>query len=219
MSTRSRAAIVAVAPAVLLAALVWHPYLPGRQPNVEALATAVAADPTRWGLSHLAISVASGLTAVAFLAIRSYLREAGEDRWSILGLPFIVIGSTLFTILPGMEFAPLAAAKTGGDVQGAQAALQPWFVPILGAGALTFALGVLGFAKGIARSEVLSRQPTWLVVAALVIMAVSRFVPLAVVQLYVQGAAGIAALWPLAYRMGKHRVRGPAAQPRPAPAT
>lgn len=52
----------------------------------------------------------------------------------MLELPFIVMGSTLFTLLPGMEFAPLAAAKTGGDIQTAQAALQPWFVPILATG-------------------------------------------------------------------------------------
>jgi hypothetical protein len=55
--------------------------------------------------------VASGLLVLAFLAIRSYLREAGEDRWNILALPFIVVGSTLFAVLPGMEFAPLAAAE------------------------------------------------------------------------------------------------------------
>jgi hypothetical protein len=55
--------------------------------------------------------VASGLLVLAFLAIRSYLRGTGEDRWSILALPFIVVGSTLFAVLPGMEFAPLAAAE------------------------------------------------------------------------------------------------------------
>jgi hypothetical protein len=32
-------------------------------------------------------------------------------------------------------------------------------------------------------------------------MAVSRFVPLAAVQFYVQGVAVIVALWPLAYAM------------------
>jgi hypothetical protein len=62
---------------------------------------------------------------LAFLAIRSYLRNVGEERWSVLGLPFIVVGGTLFAVLPGMEFAPLAAAEAGTDAEAAQAALAP----------------------------------------------------------------------------------------------
>jgi hypothetical protein len=54
---------------------------------------------------------------------------------------------------------------------------MPWFIPILLTGAVSFALGAFGFAKGIARSEVLSPRLTWLVVGALVVMAVARFVP------------------------------------------
>jgi len=218
-TARFRAAIVAIAPAVLFVALTYHPPLPGRQPNVEALAGAVNADVTRWGLSHLAIGVASGLVVLAFLAIHGYLRDNGEGRWSALALPFIVMGSTLFTMLPAMEFAPLAAARTGGDVPAAQAALQPWFVPILAIGAISFAIGVLGFARGIARSGVLGRQLTWLVITALVIMAATRFIPFTAAQLYVQGTAGIAALWPLAQRMAAHTQPRPTEQPPPMPAT
>ena len=114
------------------------------------------------------------------------------------------MGSTLYTLLPGMEFAALAAAETGSDVEAAQTALLPWFVPILVISAITFALGVLGFAMGVARSRVLGPPGlTWLVVGALVVMAIARFIPLGVFQFYVQGAAGIVALWPLAYVMWK----------------
>lgn len=194
---RFRAAIVAIAPAVLLAGFVYHPHIP-YIPDPAAVAAAVTSDTTRCGLSHLAVGVGSGLVALAFLAIQSYLREAGEERWSVPALPFIVMGSTLFTLLPGMEFAPLAAAETGADVQAAQTALAPWFVRILLAGTVIFALGVFGFARGIARSGVLGPRLTWLVVRALVVMAAARFVPLGTVQFYVGGAAGIVALWPLA---------------------
>jgi hypothetical protein len=219
--SRSRATMVAIAPAALLAALVAHPFLPGRLPNDSAVAEAVAADTTRWGLAHLATGVASGLLIIAFLAIRSHLREAGEDRYSALGVPFIVIGSTLFTLLPGMEFAPLAVAETGAptaEIAAAHEALEPWFVPVLAIGALTFGAGVLGFAKGIADRRILGPRLTTLVVAALVVMAASRFVPLAVSQLYVQGAAGFVALWPLAYEMWKAPQARVAEQPRPMPA-
>src|ERR671916_1151073 len=117
---RFRAAIVAIAPAVLLAGFVYHPYIsPPTDP--AAIATAATSDTTRWGLAHLTIAVGYGLLVLAFLAIRSYLREAGEERWSILALPFIVMGGTLFAVLPGMEFVPLAATEVGADAEAAQA--------------------------------------------------------------------------------------------------
>jgi hypothetical protein len=215
---RFRAAIVAIAPAALLAAFVYHPYI-ANLTDKGAVAAALASDTTRWGLSHLAVGVGSGLVVLAFLAILSYLREVGEERWSILALPFIVIGSTLFAFLPAMEIAMLAAADAGADIQMVLIALDSWFFPILLAGAITFAVGVLDFAMGIARSGVLSRRLTSLVVGALVVMAAARFVPLGV-ALYVGGAASIAALWPLAYEMWKHPEAARLAEhPRPRLAT
>jgi hypothetical protein len=210
-------AIIAVlAPAALFAALVAHPYLPGRLPNEAAVAAAVAADTTRWGLVHLATGVASGLVILAFLAVRSYLRDAGDHRLSALGVPFVVIGSTLFAMLPGMEFAALAAAETGtdiADIAAAQAALEEWFVPVLAIGALIFGVGVLAFIRGITATGILSRPLTGLVVGALAVMALSRFVPLTAAQFYLQSAAGILAFWPLAYHMWSRPTPGAAAQP------
>ena len=217
----SRATIVVIAPAALLVTLVAHAFLPGRLPNNAAVAEAVAAGTTRWGLVHLGTAVASGLLIIAFLAIRSHLREAGEDRFSALGVPFIVMGSTLFTLLPGMEFAPLAVAETGAAtaaIAAVQAALEPWFVPVLMSGGLLFAAGVWGFARGIADSKILSPGLTVLVIGALAVMAASRLVPMALAQLYLQGAAGIVALWPLAYQMWKHPEAKPAVQARVIPA-
>jgi hypothetical protein len=193
-----RAGAVAIAPLVLLGAFVWHPFLPGRLPNDAAIAAAVAADPTRWGLAHVAAVVASAFVALAFVAVRACLRDAGEGTWSALGLPLVVIGSTLYALLPGMEFAPLAAVETGADAQAAQAALGPWFLPVLITGALTFGLGCLAFANGIVRSGVLGPRIGSLVVVALAVVAVTRFVPLAAVQFYVQSVALMVALWPLA---------------------
>jgi len=208
MATRARdsirAGVVAIAPAMLLASLSYHPYLPGRQPNLEALAEAVTSGPTRWGVVHLATGVASAILILAFLAIRARLHEAGENRWSVVALPFIVVGSTLYAMLPAMEFAPLAAIEAGGDVQAAQEALLPWFITLLVAGGITFAVGVLGFALGVSGSGLLSPGLTRLVVAALVVMALSRFVPLSAVQFYLHGVAGLAALLPLAYSMWQH---------------
>jgi len=221
-TTKARlgAAIVAIAPAVLLAGFVYHPPIgnftdPGFLAELE---TAVSANPTRWALAHLTIIVGSGLLILAFLSIRSYLREAGEDRWSVVALPFIVIGSTLFVMPPTFEISTLAAAASGADVQAFQAALIPLVAPAILTGAATFVLGAIGFSAGIVRSRVLSPRLTF-VVGALVVMAAARFAPLEAVQFYVQGVAGIVAMWPLAYAMLKHPEPRPAGQSQSMPAT
>ncbi|OLT00128.1 hypothetical protein BJF90_07560 [Pseudonocardia sp. CNS-004] len=141
------------------------------------------------------------MVVLAFIAVRGFVRERADDPWSALGLPFIVIGSMLYAMLPGMEFATLAAVLSGGDPVAAQSALRPWFLPVLLVGAVTFALGVLSVAKGIAGHPILSPGLTRLVVLGLVVFAASRFVPLFAVQGYVQAAAAIVALWPIAARM------------------
>lgn len=194
-----RAAIVVIAPAVLLAGFAYHPYVASGT-DEAGLAAAAASDTTRWGLSHLAIGVGYALAALAFIAIRSYLRDAGEDRWSVIALPLIVLGCALFPILTGMEFALLAAAETGSDGEAAQSELMPWFLPILLTGAISFVLGAIGFAAGIVRSGVLGGPLVWLVAGALIVMAAVRFIPLGAAQ-YVIGVAGVAALWPLGWVM------------------
>lgn len=210
---RLAAAAVAIAPVVMLTGLLAHPYFT-TLPDAAAVAEAVTAGTTRWGIAHLIVAVGSGSMILAFLAIRSYLRQAGEERFSAFGLPFIVLGSTLYAVLPGLEFAPLAAAETGGDVEAVQAVLDPWFIPILVTGVLLFAVGIYGFARGIADSGVLGRGSTGLVVGGLAVVAVARFVPVGAVQFYVQGAAGLVALWPLAYEMWQHPAPQRAARER-----
>jgi hypothetical protein len=206
------AAITAIAPAVLATGLLYHPFIPS--PDPEAVAAAAKLGTFRWGLSHLMVGVGSGFVALAFVAIRSWLRDAGEERWSGAALPFVVMGSTLFAILPGMEFAVLAAVETGADVPAAQAAIDPWFVPVLLTGSAIFALGILGFAIEIGRSSILDQPLRTLVVGALFVMAAVRFVPLGLVLFYVGSAATILALWPLAYGMWRPSAQRPAEQAR-----
>jgi hypothetical protein len=201
---RSRAAIVAVAPLVLLVAFVAHPYIGVGPPDEAAVARAAAANPFRWGISHLMVGVASAFLLLAFLAIRSYLREAGDDRWSALALPFVIVGGTLYAILPGMEFAALAAAETGGDVLAAQAAVEPWFIPVIVTSGVASALGIMGFAKGVSTVGVGALGVPRFVIVAFGAMAVARIVPLTGVQFYVQPVAAVVAMWPLAYTMWRY---------------
>lgn len=211
------AAAVAVAPTVMAAGLFAHPLLgnPKDAGFLAALEGAVVADTFRWAVVHLAIAVASGLMILAFLALRSYLRSAGGDRWSAVGVPFVVMGSLLFALLPAFEFAPVAAAGAGADIQATQAVLQPWLMSTQLTSGVLFLLGTLAFVKGLTQRRVMGRASTTVVASALTVMALTRLLPPGVVLLYVGPIAGLVALWPLAYAMWKRPDgRSDAASPR-----
>jgi hypothetical protein len=192
----TRVGLVALAPVAMLGALIYHPYIP-RLNNDAAVAAELAADPTRWGLSHLAVGVAAALLLLALLVVVAELRAAGEQVWTAMAAPFVVLGSILFAFLPAMEIGALAVHEAGGDVPAVLAEMGRWFVPILVAGSAAFAVGVLALAAAVVRSGLLARGTAGLVAAALAVLAGARFAPFGV-ALYVGGAAGIAALWPLA---------------------
>ncbi|MGH3367378.1 MAG: hypothetical protein ACRDOY_09260 [Nocardioidaceae bacterium] len=199
---RYRAVVTGLSPAVLLIGLLYHPYLDDLRDKAD-VAAALGADTTRWGIAHVVVGVATALVLLGFLAIDEFLRESGGTKTSAFGVPFIVIGSVLFAFLPAMEIAMLGSHGAGGDVEQVLLEMNPWFQPILVAGAAVFAVGVAFFAVAIARSRMLGRALTWLVVAALVVAALTRFVPLGA-ALYVGGVALVVALLPIAVVMGRH---------------
>jgi hypothetical protein len=206
-SARGSAAIVAIGPLLLLGALLWHPPLPGRLPDSNAVADAAAADTTRWGLSHLALAIASAMIVLAFVAVRGHLRDRGDRSLSAVGLGFVVIGSTLYAMLPGMEFSLLAADETGADLAATQDALESWFVPVLIGGSLLFAIGTTLFAVAVVRSAALGRTEALVIAGALVFFGLSRLVPIGVVQFYVQPAAALLALLPIAAEIAARTAR------------
>jgi hypothetical protein len=204
-ASKGRAVLVASGPLALAGALLWHPPLPGRLPDSEAVAHAAAGDITRWGLSHLAAAVASAMIALAFIAVRGHLRQRGDHLLSAVGLGFVVAGSTLYAVLPGMELSVLAAHETGADLAATQDALEGWFVPVLIGGSLLFAVGTLLFAVAVVRSAATGRSRAVLIAAALVVFGLSRLVPIGVVQFYLQSAAALLALLPIAAEMTSQR--------------
>jgi hypothetical protein len=198
---RWAAILTGVGPVLLLAAFLWHPPIPGRLPDDAAVAEAAAADLTRWGLAHFAAVLASAAIAVAFVAVREYLRAHGDRRPSALGLGAVVVGSVLYAVLPGLEFAHIAAHETGADMEAAQAALREWFLVFLLGGSLVFLLGCAAFAVAVMRTRPLGGRLDGVVAGALIVFALARLVPIGAVQFYVQSAAALLALLPLAVGM------------------
>lgn len=213
-----RAAVIGIAPLVLLAAFAYHPHIMFL-PSAEAVAHAVQADTVRWGIAHLGVGVGAALLAAAFVAVGGYLGDADNRRLGVvIGVPLAVLGAGVYAILPGMEFTVLAAVQTGADVVAAQKAIDSWFVPTMMSSAIVNAAGLILLARAVNGSEVLSRGTRSVVVAAFLVMAVSRFVPIGPVQFYVQGVAGIIALWPIAYQIWKQASARDLRQAQPMPA-
>jgi hypothetical protein len=213
-----RAAVIGIAPLVLLAAFAYHPHIMFL-PSAEAVAHAVQADTVRWGIAHLGVGVGAALMAAAFVAVGGYLGDADNRRLGVvIGVPLAVLGAGVYAILPGMEFTVLAAVKTGADVVAAQKAIDSWFVPTMMSSAIVNAAGLILLARAVNGSEVLSRGTRSVVVAAFLVMAVSRFVPIGPVQFYVQGVAGIIALWPISYHIWKLASTRDLRQAQPMPA-
>jgi hypothetical protein len=210
-----RAAVTGLSPSLLLIGLIYHPHLDDLR-DKGTVADALIADTTRWGIAHLVVGVAAALVLLAFLSIDEFLRANGRVQTSSLGVPFIVIGSVLFAFLPAMEIAMLGVYGAGADVERVLLEMNTWFQPILLAGAAVFAVGLAFFAVAITRSRMLGRGLTWLVVAALVIAAATRFVPLGA-ALYVGGAALVVALVPIALLMVTHPTRDRRRGRRPVP--
>ncbi|MGH9223052.1 MAG: hypothetical protein ACRD2W_04550, partial [Acidimicrobiales bacterium] len=82
------------------------------------------------------------------------------------------------------------------EVAAVQGAIVGWFMAVLLVGGIAFAAGASLFATAISRAGVASAGLTRVVVAALFVMAFTRFVPLSIAQFYLQALAGLSALWP-----------------------
>ncbi|WP_306367745.1 hypothetical protein [Nocardiopsis sp. CC223A] len=196
---RFRAAVMVIAPVVLLTAFLYHPYVPGPAPTPEAIAPLVEADTAHWAMVHLLTIVAFALFVLAFQALRGLLRNAGEERWSSFAFPLVIVGLVLLAGLPAIEMAVAAAVQAGVDTVAMLEAVQPWFLTLLVSGSIAFVLGALAFAMGIARSGIMGRPMTAVVTAAVIVMAVAVAAP-PFAFFYVLGVASIVAFWPLAWQ-------------------
>ncbi|WP_047867560.1 hypothetical protein [Nocardiopsis sp. RV163] len=214
-----RAAAMVIAPVALLAAFLYHPYVPGLGPAPEAVARTAAADPTRWAASHLLVIAAVALLVLAFQGLRGRLRATAGERWSAFAFPLIIVSGVLLAAVPAMNLVLAPAAGAGADTAALAAALRPWSLPLALVGAIAFLAAVVAFAMGVARSGILDRTMTALVAIALVVMALAVVSSL-FAAFYVMGAASVVAFWPLAWatvRAGPKQEDRPGTMSDPAP--
>jgi hypothetical protein len=211
--TRTSAAVLFAAPVVLLAGLAAHPFVHSYLDG-GVIAGAVAGAPRRWAWSHLLIPLGLGLLLVAVTIIRHRLRDAGEQRWSVVALPLLLVGGTLLGALAGSEITLAAVARSGQDVLAVLEAGENAVALYLG-GALMFATGWLCLAVALHRAPILPRAQTWVATVALAVVAGALFVP-QTSGTYAYGAALVVANWLIGYRMLAGKARAPATATQPA---
>ena len=204
--TRTGAAVLFIAPVVLLAGLAAHPFVHNYLDGGVSLAAAVAAAPSRWAWSHLLIALGLGLLLVAVTIIRRRLRDAGEQRWSVVALGLLLAGGTLLAASVGSEITLAAVATSGQDVLATLQAGEHTTAPLHFGGALAFAAGWVCLAVALHRAPILPRAQTWVATAALAIVAGMLFVPQTSAA-YAYSAALVTANWLIGYHMlaGKSR--------------
>ncbi len=194
--------MVFIAPAVLLAGFLYRPYIGDFTDAVE-FGEEVAAGPTRWLLSEVLIAIGLVLLILAVFAIRLYLRDAGEDRWSFPAVPLVTVGAGVFIFVLG--FAGLGG-WTVAELGGGAAEVAEFFdesvfgdVAFL-LGGVIFSVGLLSLAVAVKVSGTLADWAARVVVIAIVINVIAGFIPTGW-ALYIIGVTVVAALWPIAYQM------------------
>ncbi|HEX9817086.1 MAG TPA: hypothetical protein VGB18_08905 [Candidatus Thermoplasmatota archaeon] len=171
---RIGAIAVAAGPLILLAGILWHPFIPDLRDNADVVRH-MQADTGVWFGAHFVVAVGSAVLLLGLLAVRAHVRTTvGREPWTGRAIAPLVVGSILFAMLPAMEIGMLAVEKTGGDLLATHNALDTWFTPILVIGSFIFGVGMILFAVGVHKANILPTGLSRLVVAAFVVSALSR---------------------------------------------
>ena len=166
--TQARLGAIAVAafPVVGLLAATYHPFI-GDLADNEATARVIAADPTRWGWSHVAEMGANVLAVLGILALGAYLRASGERTWSFIAVPLIATAMILFTAVLGMSVIWAAMSEAGSPIVPVMDATETWYAPVTLVILVAIGLGLPALAVSVYRSHVLSPPLSRIVAAAI----------------------------------------------------
>ncbi len=153
--SRLRATAVFAAPLVVFLGFVTLPYVTDSTP--EGFASAALAEPLRWGWGNLIVTVGLLLLTLAAFSIRTYLRDAGEDRWSPFAIPMILFGHGLIAFVLGADMLARIGLADGGLALETALADTAWLAAIETVGGLLMPLGWLALAIGVATAKVMTR--------------------------------------------------------------
>lgn len=171
---RTGAIAVAAGPLILLAGILWHPFIPDLRDNADVVQH-MQADTGTWFGAHFLVAIGSAVLLLGFLAVQAHVRTTvGRDPWTGRAIAPLVVGTILFVMLPAMEIGLLAVEKAGGDLLATHNALDTWFMPILLIGSVIFGVGMILFAIGVHKANILPSGLSRLVVVGFVAFALSR---------------------------------------------
>jgi len=173
---RARAAVLFIAPVVLLAGILAHPFV-DTYFETSVVAAAVSGAPDRWTAAHLIIPIGMTLLLLAVVVISGEFRRAGEHRWSVIAVPLLFIGGAVWGAIAALEITYAAVAKSGGDVLALMEANAAWTTPYLLGGALLFVLGWISLAVAFYRVPILPRALNWVAIAGLVVIVIGQALP------------------------------------------
>lgn len=196
---RLRAGVVLLTPVVVLIGFLWGPYITDFTDNA-AVVDEIAADTTRWSWATIISGAGLALTPLLVFSVRSYLRDAGEQRWSFIAVALVTVGAGLLAFITGSEFAVGMAIEAGASGEAVLEAREDWFIPVFAITMISFGAGWLSLAAAVRASGVLSNQLTWVVVVSLMVLTISLFIPLTGGQ-YLVGLSALVASWTLGIQM------------------
>lgn len=148
--TRTDRVVLFIAPAVFLAGLVAHPFVHNYMDS-EVIAAAINEAPSRWAIAHLIIATGVGLVLLAALAIRRQFRIAGEDRWSGVGIAFLIVSGVLLGAVVGAEITLSAVVNSGAGLLAVLAEAETWSRPLVLGAFVLFVIGWLPASVSIHR--------------------------------------------------------------------
>jgi len=196
---RARAAVLFVAPVVLLVGILAHPFVDTYfETSVVAAAVSGAAD--RWAVAHLIIPIGMTLLLLAVTVIRGEFRRAGERLWSVIAVPLLFIGGAVWGAIAALEITYAAVAKSGGDVLALMEANAALTTPYLLGGALLFVLGWISLAVAFYRVPILPRALNWMAIAGLVVIVLGQALP-GTRGTYALGIGPLVVCWLVGYRI------------------
>jgi len=125
---QARAAVLSIAPLVLLAGILAHPFV-DTYFETSVVAAAVSRAPDRWAVAHLIIPIGMTLLLLAVVVISGEFRRAGEYRWSVIAVPLLFIGGAVWGAVAALEITYAAVARSGGDVLALMETNATWTTP------------------------------------------------------------------------------------------